>query len=261
MTTNTNKIVLTAIAAVAIITVSLVVSMQTSEKQAFAQQVPLYREKIITVTGTATTTASPDLLNIRFGVENEAKTAKEAINANSAAMTEVVDAVKKLGIAKEELSTSSLSIYPIYSDIVVDEKLGIHKSELTGYRASNILSIKTQKLDLAGGIIDAATEAGANRVDSVSFSLSPNKQLEVQDELLDEAVMNAKSKAEKALSPLGQKIIGVKMVSLSEFGYPPPPIPYYAGAEAAPSFKSTPVFSADQDVTTTANVMFLIGEQ
>ena len=250
MTKNKNMIVLTAIAAVAIITASLVVSVQTSEKQAFAQQVPLYREKIITVTGIATTTASPDLLNIRFGVETEAKTAKEAINTNSASMTDVVDAVQKLGITKEELSTSSLSIYPVYSD-VVDSKLGIHKSELTGYRASNILAVKTQKLDLAGGIIDAATEAGANRVDSVTFSLSPSKQQTLQDELLDKAVLDAKSKAEKALFPLGQKIIGVKLVSLSEFGYPLPPPITYAGAEMAPAFKSTPVFSADQDVTTT----------
>ena len=261
MTTNTNKIMLVAIAAVVIITASLVVSMQTSEKQAFAQQqVPLYREKIITVTGTATTTASPDLLMIRFGVETEAKTAKEAIDANSAAMTEVVDAVQKLGITKEELSTASLTIYPVYSD-VEDPILKTHKSVLTGYRASNILAVKTQKLDLAGGIIDAATGAGANRVDSVTFSLSPSKQLAVQDELLDKAVLNAKSKAEKALSPLGQKIIGVKLVSLSEFGYPPPPYPYASGELAPMAFKSTPVFSADQDVTTTANVMFLIGDQ
>ena len=260
MTTNKNMIVLTAIAAVAIITASLVVSMQTSEKQAFAQQVPLYREKIITVTGTATTSASPDLLNIRFGVETDAKTAKEAINANSAAMTEVVDAVQKLGITKEELSTASLTIYPVYSD-VEDPVLKTHKSMLTGYHASNIVAVKTQKLDLAGGIIDSATGAGANRVDSVTFSLSPNKQLALQDELLDKAVLNAKSKAEKALSPLGQKIIGVKLVSLSEFGYPPPPPITYAGAEIATAFKSTPVFSTDQDVTTTANVMFLIGDQ
>ena len=181
MTTNTNKIMLVAIAAVVIITASLVVSMQTSEKQAFAQQqVPLYREKIITVTGTATTTASPDLLMIRFGVETEAKTAKEAIDANSAAMNEVVDAVQKLGITKEELSTASLTIYPVYSD-VEDPVLKTHNSVLTGYRASNILAVKTQKLDLAGGIIDAATGAGANRVDSVTFSLSPSKQLAVQD--------------------------------------------------------------------------------
>ena len=74
--------------------------------------------------------------------------------------------------------------------------------------------------------------------------------------------MNAKSKAEKALDPLGQKIIGVKLVSLLDFGSPPPPIPYYTRADAGFEAKaSAPIFQSDQDVTTTANVIFLIGDQ
>ena len=263
MTTNTTKIALVAIAALAIIASSHIAMMQTSENQAFAQQViPPSREKTISVTGTATTSVDPDLLNIQFGVETQAKTASEAIDANNDAMNKVVDAIKRLGITDDEIRTSSFNIYPIY-DSIVDPKTGVYvRSELTGYRVSNILSVKTEKLTIGGDIIDAAVQAGANRVDNVYFSLSPEKQLVVQDDLIGKAVLNAKSKAKKALDPLGQKIIGVKLVSLSDFGNPPPPIYYgYAQADGGIAGKaSAPIFQSEQDITTTANVIFLIGE-
>lgn len=169
---------------------------------------------------------------------------------------------KKLGITDEELSTSGFNIYPVYRDIS-DPITGIYvKSELSGYRVSNILTVKTTKLTLASSILDMAVEAGANRVDGVYFTLSPQTQLAVQNDLIEKAVLNAKSKAEKAIAPLGQKIVGVKMVSLSDFAYPPP-IYYgnYVLAETASYSKAPPIFSSDQDVTTTVNVVFLIGEE
>ena len=262
MTTNRTKIMLATIAVIAIVSTVIVTSMQTSQNQAYGQMVPVYpsREKTISVTGTATTSILPDLVSLQFGVDTEAKTAQDAISANSQAMNTIVVAVTGLGITKDEISTASFNIYPVYTDTIPDPKTGIHKSELTGYRASNTLFVKTSKLSLAGNIMDSAVGAGANRVDSVSFSLSPAKQQSVQDDLLGKSVLNAKSKAEKALDPLGQKIIGVKMVSLSESTPQPPPI-YYSKMGIAPMAESTPIFSSNQDVTTTANVIFLIGDQ
>lgn len=264
MTTTKHKIMLATIAAIAIIATAHVANMQTSN-QAFAQQViPPSREKTIAVTGTATTSIDPDLLRIQFGVEVQAKTAKEAIDANTVAMNNVVNAIKELGITEDELSTSSFNIYPVY-DSITDPKTGVYvRSELVGYRVSNILSIETTKLSMAGDIIDAATEAGANRVDGVFFTLSPQKQLSAQDELIGNAIENAKAKAEKALAPLDQRIIGVKYVSLSDFGYPPEPILYdyyYSKADVGGARESTQIFSSDQDVTTTASVVFLIGDK
>ena len=104
-------------------------------------------------------------------------------------------------------------------------------------------------------------QAGANRVDSVYFTLSPENEIKVKDELIAQAILNAKTKAENALAPLNHQIIGVKAVSLSEFGMPPP-TPLYADmamAEGASFKASTPVFSSEQDVRTSASVIFLIG--
>jgi len=262
MTKNRIKIMLATFAVIAIVSTVIVTSIQTSQNQAFAQQVPVpsTRERTISVTGSATTSISPDLVTLQFGVDTENKTAQAAINANSEEMNSIVAAITSLGITKDEISTASFNIYPVYNDTIIPET-GIHKTVLVGYRASNTLFVKTAKLSLAGNIIDSAVAAGTNRVDSVSFSLSTAKQQSVQDDLLSAAVVNAKSRAEKALDPLGQKIIGVKMVNLSEFNPPPPPPIYYSKMGMASESVQTPIFSSNQEVTTTANVIFLIGDQ
>ncbi|MDE1770897.1 MAG: SIMPL domain-containing protein, partial [Thaumarchaeota archaeon] len=175
MTTNRTKIMLATLAVIAIVSTVVVASMQTSQDKAYGQQVPVSlttNEKTITVTGTATTSISPDIVTLQFGVDTEAKTAQDAISANSQAMDSVVTAVTSLGITKDEMSTASFNIYPVYNYSVPDPMTGIQKTILTGYKASNTLFIKTTNLSLTGKVIDSAVGAGANRVDDISFSLS-----------------------------------------------------------------------------------------
>jgi len=137
------------------------------------------------------------------------------------------------------------------------------KQDLTGYRVTNTIIVETANLTLAADIIDGAVTAGANRVDNVSFTLSPEKHLQLKDDLIEKAIMNAQTKAENALAPLNYSITGVKAVSLSEFGgFPPMPMfnmAFDESMERSFASSSTPVFSSDQDVSTTANVIFLIG--
>ncbi len=217
------------------------------------------REKTLSVTGTATASIDPDLLIVQFGVETQEKTAKEALDSNSNLMTAVVDAIRTTGIADNEISTSHLTVFPVYESFQ-EKETGIYRQKLVGYSVSNIIRVETKNLSLASSIIDGAVNAGANRVDMVQFALSPQKQTMVSDDLLADAIQNAKSKAEKALAPLGYQIIGVKHVSLSEFGYPPP-MPYYKSFDTMESAASTPVFSSEQDVSATASVIFIIGSK
>jgi uncharacterized protein YggE len=256
-----NKKVMTSTLAGAIIALAIITTSILAENQAVAETTPFpSREKVISVTGTATSSVEPDLLVLTFGVENQEKSARDALSANSESMMRIVDTIMSLGISEDEISTSRISIYPIYDNYrdPVTEK---YTQELIGYRVTNTISVETNQLDKAADIIDGAVSSGANRVDNVSFTLSPQKQLDVKDDLLGEAILNAKKKAENALSPLNHKIIGVKAITLSEFGIPPPIPVFSAGvmAEDASFKSSTPVFSSDQDITTTASVIFLIG--
>ena len=258
-----NKVIGIAAIASVIFVLAFATSLTQLGNQAIAQETSPFpsREKVISVTGTATSSVDPDLLVIQFGVETQESTAKQALDANSNLMNSVVDAITNAGIDVSDISTSRFNIQPIY-DSYQDKLTGRYTQELQGYRVSNIVMVETKNLDSAADIIDGGVSAGANRVDSVYFTLSPQKQLDVKDDLISQAVQNAESKANNALEPVNHKIIGVKSISLSEFGIPYP-TPVYARssfdmAEAAMA-APTPVFSSDQDVTTTAHVVFLIG--
>ncbi|MFB5631378.1 MAG: SIMPL domain-containing protein [Nitrosopumilaceae archaeon] len=257
-----NKIMGLAAIASIVFVLAFAASLTQLNNQATAQETTPFpsREKVISVTGTATTSVDPDLLVIQFGVETQEITAKQALESNSNLMNSVVTAITSAGISQDDISTSRFNIQPIY-DSYQDKQTGRYTQELKGYRVSNIVMVETKSLNSAADIIDGGVSAGANRVDSVYFTLSPQKQLEVKDNLISQAVKNAEYKANKALGPLNHKIIGVKAISLSEFGIPyPQPLYSMDGfAKAESSFAPTPVFSSDQDVTTTANVIFLIG--
>ena len=219
-------------------------------------------ERLISVTGTAMTSIDPDLLVVTFGVEIQEETAKQALDTNSKTMNEIIKAIKSTKIVEDEINTSRFNIHPVYEGYE-DPLTKRWKQELVGYKVTNTVTVETSKLDLAADIIDRAVTSGANRVDNVSFTLSPEKHEKIKDDLIEKAILNAKAKAENALEPLDYSIIGVKAVSLSEFGMPsPPPMPMFDMAYSegfAMKSSNTSIFSSEQDVSTTANVIFTIG--
>ncbi|MDE1725432.1 MAG: SIMPL domain-containing protein, partial [Thaumarchaeota archaeon] len=167
------KKMLATLAAVLIVSTAIFASLEVSQQGAYGQTtvIPASRERTVSVTGSATESVTPDLVTVQFGVDTDAKTAKDAISENSQLMNTVVAAVQGTGITTDEISTAGFSIYPVYNDSIPDPSTGIHKSVLAGYHASNMLYVKTTKLSLAGNIVDSAVGAGANRVDDISFSL------------------------------------------------------------------------------------------
>lgn len=172
-------------------------------------------------------------------------------------MNKIVGEIKLVGITEDQISTSRFNIRPVYEGYE-DPTTKRWKQELVGYSVTNTITVKTMNLDSATGIIDGAVSAGANKVNSVYFTLSPEKQLQIKDDLLANAIINAKTKAELALSPLDHQIIGVQSISLSEFSVPYSQ-PTFRGDFAIESNVSTPVFSSKQDITTSAHVVFIIG--
>ena len=248
-----NKIVpITGLVGIVLV-LAFATNLTSIENQASAQT-NLFpsREKVISVTGVATATVDPDLLIVTLGVETQKDTAKDAFATNSESMNAIVSAIRLLGISDDDLSTSQLDIRPVYEEYVEDDK---YRQELVGYRVTNALTIKTDQLDSAANIVDTAVDAGANMVHSVHFTLAPETQLEIKDDLLEQAVINAKTKAESALAPLNHKVTGVKLVSLSEHMSVYDEQAFGAVAYA----RSAPIFSSDQNIKTTVDVVFLIG--
>lgn len=140
----------------------------------------------ISVTGEATITAPPDLAQIDGGVTNEAKTAREAAEANNKAMGIVLLALKSAGIPEKDFQTSQLSLQPQYSKS--------NASPVTGFRASNRVTVTVRDVAKIGGIVDTLVTNGANDIGGISFMIAQPSKL--FDEARPKAIDDARRKAE-----------------------------------------------------------------
>ena len=239
-----------------ILTLGFAVTLTQDENKSMSEdQQSLNFEKTVDVIGTATKSVEPDTLIIEFGVETVGQTAHQSLEENSKNMRSIINSLKTVGITNEELSTSYLNIYPVYESHE-DITSGRYIQEIVGYRVSNILSIETDQISDAASIIDLATEQGANRINQVSFTVSPSKITSVKEGLIEDAVLNAKSKALIAIKPLEQKIIGVSSIIVNDSGYSPAPM--FQRSEAFTS--SAPIYSSEQDISVSVNVVFFIAD-
>ena len=199
------------------------------------------------------------LLIVVLGVDSEAKTANESLSQNSNSLNAVISSLTNSGISEDDIQTSNFRIYPLYD--FSDSK---DKQILIGYRVSNMLSIQTDKIDSAGNVIDIAVSSGANRVDNVSFQLSDEKSQKISDDLISNAILDATQKAEKALVPLKQQIVGVKSVIIHDNAMPfydSPMRSSFAGMAMESSMKSAPIMSGDEEIRTDVSVVFYIAQK
>ncbi|MDI1495213.1 MAG: hypothetical protein K8823_519 [Cenarchaeum symbiont of Oopsacas minuta] len=226
------------------------VTVMTKEHAVYAT----YEDKLrtISVTGTASASVDPDIFTVRLGVKTQDENAGKAFSSNSESMEKIISALMDTGIERDELSTSSIRIYPVYGDYDYER----NTSPLVGFKAENIVLIETRKLDLASSIIDSASDAGANSIDGMSFTLSSELRTMTQNSLLQDAVKDAKKLANEALQPLGKSVSDVQTVNLSPISYGGHNVQY--SMAKAESFSSTPIFSSSEDVTTNVYIVFLI---
>jgi uncharacterized protein len=182
---------------------------------------------VISVTGEATVSVPPDVAQIDAGVTSEAKTAREASDANNAAMGKVLLALKGAGVEENDYQTSRLSLQPQSAP----NRSG--PSSIVGYRASNRVTIRLRDVTKVANVIDTLVGAGANDIAGINFMVSRASKL--LDEAREQAVADARRKAE-----IYAKAAGVTLgapLSISEDGAPGP-TPYRriaAGFAAATS--------------------------
>ncbi len=209
-----------------------------------AQTVP---PPAISVTGEANVSVPPDLALVDGGVTSEAKTAREASDANNNAMGKVLQALKSAGIDQKDVQTSRLSLQPQYAP----NRTG--PSAVTGYRASNRVTIKVRDVSKAASVVDTLVGAGANEIGGINFMVSQaSKWL---DEARDKAVADARRKAE-----IYAKAAGVTLgapLSISEEGNAPP-MPYRNKMSAGMAASSAPVAQGEETLSVTVSVSWAI---
>jgi uncharacterized protein len=209
---------------------------------ALAQAVP---PAAISVTGEATVSVAPDLAQIDGGVASDAKTAREASEANNAAMGKVLLALKGAGIEAKDIQTSRLSLQPQGAP----NRSG--PSAIVGYRASNRVTIQVRDVTKVASVIDTLVGAGANDIGGINFMVSQASKL--LDQAREQAVADARRKA-----GIYAKAAGVTLgapLSISEEGSPGP-MPFRkmsAGMVAA-----APVAQGEETLAVTVSVSWAI---
>lgn len=207
----------------------------------------------ITVSGSAVTTLDRNLLNINLGVSTIQDTATEALSENSIQLRNVIDAIKSAGISEDDISTAQFNLRPEYSDMYDYTQ----PRELIGYRVTNVISIHTDQLDKAADILDGAVSAGANVVERVWFSVSPEIESEARDNLISIAVDNAKHKAMLALESLDYRIVGVESMTLHDAGFAT--VTNEASFRLAADFASSPpILAGEEQLSVSVTITFYI---
>ncbi|MDB5617700.1 SIMPL domain-containing protein [Tardiphaga sp.] len=211
---------------------------------ALAQVIP---PPTIVVSGEGTVSVPPDMAVIDGGVSSEAKSAREASEANNAAMGKVLLALKAGGLDEKDVQTARLSLQPQYAQAT---KSG--PNVVVGYRASNRVTIRLRDISKVAATIDTLVSSGANEIGGINFTVE--KASKLLDDARIEAIADARRKAQ-----IYAKAAGVTLgnpVSISEDGGgSAPPVAFRRMASMA---ASAPVAQGEETLRVNVSVAWEI---
>jgi uncharacterized protein len=200
------------------------------------------------VVATGEVTRVPDVAIISAGVVTRAQTATAAIQQNANRMERVRAALMRAGIADRDIQTSSISLNP---DYIYAER---QPPRLSGYTASNQLSVRFRDIGETGKILDALVAEGANQISGPALTIDKPEQ--AYDEARTRAIANGRARADLYARALGMRV--VRLLSVSESGdrHFPPPMPMVMMAEARAGDASTKIDPGEQKLQATIAMSF-----
>ena len=208
----------------------------------------------IAIEGRGEVAAAPDMATINSGVTTQGATAREALDANTSAMAELIAALKAAGIEARDIQTSGFSVNPNY--VYTDERDANGYTlppKINGYQVSNTVTVAVRKLDTLGSILDKSVTVGANTVNGVSFSVADPSDL--YDEARKAAFADARAKAELYATVAGSALEDIVSISETQGFNQPQPYPMYAKAEMAAD-AAVPVEAGELSFAINVNVQW-----
>lgn len=206
----------------------------------------------LVVNGNSTLHKPADKLSLKIGVVTLNQNAGAAIEANNEQMQQLFQTLKKTGLSENEFQTGSFTVAPQYTPPPKNPPPDWH-STISGYEVRNTLSIHTNRLELAGPLIDAAAKAGANLFEDISFTLQDTQNAQI--EAIGKAVQQAKAYAQAAALEAGVKLGDVLEISLN----PSTIVPRFYKAERfamAMGDNSTPIAPGNVEVTASVSMTY-----
>ena len=183
----------------------------------------------------------PDRATIQISVQTRAETAAAAASENARKQKAVIDALRTLGIAANDIGTSGYNVYP-------EQRYEPNKEPVVvGYNVTNTILVELKSIDLVGRAIDTALAKGANMITSLHFYASNTEA--ARQEAIAIAVRKARSDAEAAARAAGGSISGLLEINIGAYS-PPPPRPMELKRDMAMAAQAeTPISAGDQTLT------------
>lgn len=205
----------------------------------------------ITISGHGEVRAAPDMALINSGVTTQGATAREALDANTKALADLIAALKEAGIEARDIQTSGFSVNPnyVYSDARDDMGYSL-PPKINGYQVSNTVTVAVRDLEELGTILDQSVDVGANTINGVSFSVADPTEL--YNEARKIAFADAREKAELYAEAASAALGELESINESQSFNTPQPMPMYARAEAADA--AVPVEAGEMSFSVDVNV-------
>jgi uncharacterized protein YggE len=206
---------------------------------------------LLSVSAQAEARRVPDVASVSTGVVTRAADANAAMRANAEQMDKVMAAIRAAGIAERDTQTTGINLNPDYR--YEENKAPV----ITGYQASNNVSIKVRDVSKLGKVLDALAAAGANQINGPSFEIDEPEA--VYDEARQAALKKAQARAEMYAKSLGVRVR--RIVSISEGGgfRPPVPMPMMAMARGKAESFDTAVSPGETALSANLDVVFELG--
>lgn len=196
------------------------------------------RLRTLTVTGQGVERIPTTTAQVQLGVEVQGETAAGVQQEVARRSGAVVELLRSQNV--EQLQTRGIQLNPVYS---YEDNV----QRLVGYSGSNMVSFRVST-ERAGTLLDDAVEAGATRIDGISFTAPDNAIAVAQKEALQEATQDAQQQADAVLSVLNltrQDVVSIQVNGAT----PPPPMPLFLDRAASNAeFAKTPVIGGEQEV-------------
>jgi uncharacterized protein YggE len=189
----------------------------------FVNSVTTTKDALFTVQGEGEVSAIPDTALISFGVTKTAPTVVTAQNQVNTIINKITMDLKNLGVKEKDIKTVNYSVNPNY-DYIGDTQ------RITGYIVNADIQVRMKPIDKANNAVDIATKDGATNVGGVQFVIDEQKQKDLENQVREKAVANAKDKA-KSISKTAGIRLG-RIIDVKENSQAAIPRPYMMKASA-----------------------------
>ncbi len=203
---------------------------------------------LLEISAEGTSTRVPDLALIQAGVTTLQPSAAEAMRENATRMGAVLAALKGAGIAARDIQTSSIALSPQYRYVENQPPV------LTGYQASNQVSVRFRDIARSGRILDLLVAQGANNLQGPTLVIE--KPQAALDEARVAAIATARARAELYAKAAGLSV--ARIVSIAEASATPQPVPMAAFSARSKEAADTQIAAGENELTVAVTVRFLL---